>query len=77
MPSVSRTFHVNAPPSAAVTYLADFSNAEEWDPGTVRCVREGAGPVEVGASWHNESKIAGVSNDTERQMTDVLNSLQA
>ncbi len=73
MPSVTRTFQVSAPPSSVVPYLADFSHAEEWDPGTERCVREGNGPVEVGASWHNESKIAGISTEltyTLEELTD-------
>lgn len=63
MTSVSRTFDVHVPPEVVVPYLADFANAEEWDPGTVRCVREDSGPVAVGASWHNTSKIAGISTE--------------
>lgn len=73
MPSVTRTFEVTVPPSVVIPYLADLSHAEEWDPGTVRCVREGTGPVEVGASWHNESKIAGISTEltyTLEELTD-------
>ena len=63
MPSVSRTFTVEVPPSVVVPYLADFGHAEEWDPGTERCVRNDSGPVAVGANWHNTSKIAGVSTE--------------
>ncbi|WP_354701180.1 hypothetical protein DSM112329_01487 [Paraconexibacter sp. AEG42_29] len=63
MTTVSRTFDVRVPPQVVVPYLADFSHAEEWDPGTVSCVREGSGPVAVGASWHNTSKIAGISTE--------------
>ena len=63
MSTVSRTFEVSPPPEVVVPYLADFAHAEDWDPGTVSCVREGAGPVEVGASWHNTSKIAGMSTE--------------
>ena len=63
MTAVSRTFTVKAPPSLAVPYLADFTNAEEWDPGTVKCVRQDAGPVTVGSSWQNTSKIAGLSTE--------------
>ena len=74
MPSVSRTFKVTAPPSAVVPYLADFSNAEEWDPGTVSCRRQGGGPVEVGASWHNESKIAGVSTELTYALEELTDS---
>jgi carbon monoxide dehydrogenase subunit G len=61
MPSVSRTFSVAPPPDRVIDYLKDFSNAEEWDPGTQTCTRDGDGPVEVGATWHNVSKIVGVT----------------
>jgi hypothetical protein len=60
---VSRTFSVEPAPDVVVPYLADFSHAEQWDPGTVRCVRDDDGPVVVGSSWHNTSKIAGVSTE--------------
>ncbi len=73
MPSVSRTFEVQPPPEIVVPYLADFSHAEQWDPGTERCERIGGGPVTVGATWHNMSKIAGVSTEltyTLEQLTD-------
>ena len=63
MSTVSRTFTVDPPPGVVVAYLADFAHAERWDPGTVRCVRDGDGPVAVGASWHNTSKIAGISTE--------------
>ena len=63
MPTVSRTFDVQRSPEAVVAYLTDFANAEQWDPGTERCVRNDSGPVQVGASWHNTSKIAGVSTE--------------
>lgn len=63
MPTVSRSFTVTPTPDVVVDYLADFSHAEEWDPGTERCTRNGAGPVEVGASWSNTSKIAGISTE--------------
>jgi carbon monoxide dehydrogenase subunit G len=62
MPSVSRTFSVTTPPDRVIDYLKDFAHAEEWDPGTESCTREGAGgPIEVGATWHNVSKIFGVT----------------
>ena len=46
-----------------IAYLADFSHAERWDPGTERCVRQDSGPVRVGSSWQNVSKIAGVRTE--------------
>lgn len=63
MPTVTRTFSVTARPEQVVKYLADFSNAEEWDPGTDRCRQIDDGPVRVGTSWHNETTIAGVSTE--------------
>lgn len=59
MPIVQRTFAVNPPPSAVLDYLKDFSNAEAWDPGTTTCTRSDQGPVAVGSTWHNVSKVAG------------------
>ncbi len=63
MSTVSRSFTVDVPPEVVVPYLADFTHAEEWDPGTVRCVRNDDGPVRVGSSWHNTSKIVGLSTE--------------
>lgn len=60
---ISRTFEVDAPTPALRDYLADFSNAEQWDPGTEKCTRRGSGPVEVGAQWDNTSKLFGVSTE--------------
>ena len=74
MASVSRTFTVKAPPSVAIPYLADFTNAEEWDPGTVKCLRQDSGPVRVGSTWQNTSKIAGLSTEltyTLEALTDT------
>ena len=47
---VERTFTVAAAPPVVMHYLEDFSNAEEWDPGTVRCTRRDTGrPQETAA----------------------------
>jgi hypothetical protein len=51
------------PPEVVIPYLADFAHAEQWDPGTVRCVRIDDGPVKIGSSWHNTSKIVGLSTE--------------
>ncbi|MCW2542449.1 MAG: CdfA [Frankiales bacterium] len=68
MVSVSRTFLVDKPVSEVVAYLADFGNAEQWDPGTQACRRVGSdGPVQVGTTWHNVSKVLG--RETELQYT--------
>ena len=54
-----------------VGYLKDFGNAVEWDPGTQRCTRIDSGAVGEGASWHNVSKIFGVTTE----LTYTLDSL--
>jgi carbon monoxide dehydrogenase subunit G len=61
--TVTRTFSVKTPPQIVIPYLADFAHAEQWDPGTVRCVSTADGPVAVGSTWHNTSKIAGISTE--------------
>ncbi len=68
MVHVTRTFTVDAPAEAVTAYLADFGNAEQWDPGTQSCTRVGAGPVEVGATWHNVSKVLGRETELEYRL---------
>jgi carbon monoxide dehydrogenase subunit G len=57
-PTVSRTFTTTAPPEAVFDYLADFTNAEEWDPGTVSCERV-SGDGGVGTVYRNVSSFLG------------------
>lgn len=73
MPSVSRTFTVSPPPDRVIDYLKDFANAEEWDPGTESCTREGTGPIAVGATWHNVSKIVGVKAELTYKLNELSN----
>ncbi len=61
--TVERTFTIDPAPATVLSYLEDFSNAEEWDPGTVRCTRRDSGPVQVGSSWDNTSKFAGTTTE--------------
>jgi carbon monoxide dehydrogenase subunit G len=63
MTTVTRTFTVRPEPATVLDYLKDFTNAEEWDPGTERCTRNDTGPIVVGSTFHNESKIAGVGTE--------------
>ncbi|MEH3032830.1 MAG: SRPBCC family protein [Aeromicrobium erythreum] len=71
MTTISRTFTVTPPPSTVLDYLKDFSNAEEWDPGTESCTRNDSGPVQVGSTWHNVSKIAGVSTELTYELAEL------
>ena len=63
MVHVVRTFTVERPVDVVVTYLADFGNAEQWDPGTVSCTRLDAGPVAAGATWRNVQKVLGMTSE--------------
>lgn len=71
MPTVSRTFAVNPPPDRVIDYLKDFGNAVEWDPGTQTCTRQDSGPIRAGSTWHNVSRIVGVT----AELTYTLNRL--
>ena len=71
MPSVQRTFTVTPPPTEVIDYLKDFANATEWDPGTRSCTQNGSGPVEVGTTWHNVSKVAGLTTELEYELTEL------
>ncbi len=71
MVHVSRTFTVDASAEAVTAYLADFGHAEQWDPGTRSCTRVGTGPVEVGATWHNVSKVLGRETELEYRLEQL------
>ncbi|OZM71097.1 polyketide cyclase [Amycolatopsis antarctica] len=71
MVEVTRTFTVSTPPEQVHDYLRDFSNAAEWDPGTVSCERIGSGPVEIGTQWRNVSKIAGIETALTYELTTL------
>ena len=63
MTVTTRTFSVAPDPATVLEYLADFGNAEQWDPGTESCTRKDSGPVRVGSAWHNVSKIVGIETE--------------
>lgn len=71
MPTVSRTFSVEAPVQTVLEYLRDFGNAEEWEPGTTACRRLDDGPIEVGSRWHNESTLLGISTELVYEITEL------
>jgi hypothetical protein len=56
--NVRRTFTTTGSPAAVFGYLADFRNAEEWDPGTVSCTLV-SGEVGPGAAYRNVSEFLG------------------
>ncbi|MEO8476865.1 MAG: SRPBCC family protein [Actinomycetota bacterium] len=56
---VERTFEVGAAPEAAFDYVADFSSAQEWDPGIPTARRLDAGPIGVGSRFELTSRFGG------------------
>lgn len=56
--NVRRTFSTTATPEAVFAFLADFRNAETWDPGTVECTLV-SGEVGPGATYRNVSEFLG------------------
>ena len=69
MLDVTRTFVVTKPLDEVVSYLRDFANTEQWDPGTVSTTRVGDGPIEVGARWRNVSEFRGRKTELEYRLT--------
>jgi len=58
MPTIDRTITTDADPQAVWDYLSDFTNTNEWDPGTVRTLRA-SGNGGVGTIYDNTSKFMG------------------
>jgi carbon monoxide dehydrogenase subunit G len=70
MLSAHRTFTTRAAPDLVYAFLADFANAEEWDPGTVECSRvEGDGGV--GTRYRNVSSFLGRTTTLEYVATEL------
>jgi carbon monoxide dehydrogenase subunit G len=74
MPTVSRQFSVKPPPSQVLQYLKHFENTEQWDPGTQTCTRTSSGQVGEGATWHNVSKIFGVTAELTYTLKELTES---
>ncbi|MGW4213190.1 SRPBCC family protein [Lentzea sp. NPDC004789] len=66
---VERTFTVASSPEGVVEYLRDFGRTEQWDPGTVSCIRLDDGPVEVGSRWHTVSTFLGRRTELVYELT--------
>ncbi|ALG12100.1 SRPBCC family protein [Kibdelosporangium phytohabitans] len=69
MVHVERTLTVGVPAAVVAGYLADFGNAEEWDPGTVSCTRTDEGELAPGARWRNISEFRGKRTELTYELT--------
>jgi carbon monoxide dehydrogenase subunit G len=64
MLSAHRSFMTTTAPDVVYAYLADFTHAKEWDPGTVECTRvDGDGGV--GTRYRNVSSFLGRKTELE------------
>lgn len=71
MPSVQRTFDVDAPLDQVFDYLADFTHTEQWDPGTVSTTRLDTAPLSVGARFRNVSEFLGRRTELEYTLREL------
>jgi len=67
---VARTVTVERPVAEVFAYLSDFTNTEEWDPGTVRTTRV-SGEGGVGTTYHNVSRFLGRRTELTYVVTDI------
>jgi carbon monoxide dehydrogenase subunit G len=66
---VERTVETDRPIDRVFDYLSDFTNTEEWDPGTVSTKRVDSGPIAVGTRFHNVSQFRGRETQLEYRLT--------
>ena len=59
MPVLHEQVHTRLPIESAFAYLADFSNAATWDPGTATASRLDEGPLRVGSRFALGVRMAG------------------
>jgi hypothetical protein len=59
MPLLREQVETRLPIEAAFAYLADFSNAATWDPGTATSTRLDDGPLRVGSRFALGVRMAG------------------
>lgn len=52
MTTLRERIETSLPVDDAFAFVADFANAQRWDPGVASSVRTNPGPVAVGARYH-------------------------
>ncbi len=61
MPKLHEVVETRLSPLDAFAFIAEFANAEIWDPGTLESIRIDAGPLGVGARYAVTVKVGGSS----------------
>ena len=59
MTVLRETIETSLPPDEVFAFVADFANAERWDPGVASSVRMDVGPVRVGARYRLGVRMGG------------------
>jgi hypothetical protein len=59
------------PPAQAFALMADFANAEGWDPATNSSRQLDDGPIDVGARFELKMEIFGRENTIEYELTNL------
>jgi hypothetical protein len=57
MPRIHETLQTSLSVEDAYTFIADFANTAQWDPGTLSSVRLDEGPVGVGARYRLQVRM--------------------
>ena len=70
MVQLSKTVVVDKPIDVVFRYLADFTTTGEWDPATVRTVRQ-AGDGGVGTTYQNTSRFLGRETNLDYRVVDL------
>lgn len=65
MARTERTFFVQAPTEQVVAYLADLTNAPEWDPRVQSAQPVGGDGVQTGATWRGTAALRGGSSQMD------------
>ncbi len=67
---VVRTLEVGAAPEVAFDYVADFSSAQEWDPGIPAARRLDDEPIGIGSRFELTSRFGGTEQVIHYEITE-------
>ena len=69
MTRLHETVETSLPVEEAFAFVADFANAQQWDPGVATSERIGGGPVGVGARYNLGVRMRGRVAPMEYRIT--------
>ena len=69
MTTLREQIETSLPVDDAFAFVADFANAERWDPGVASSVRTNPGPVAVGARYRLGVRMGGRVSPMDYEVT--------